>query len=369
MKQPASRAFSNLFNDSLIIPQSLTPSYLPGLDGLRALAIIIVIAGHLFMGTAYANSFIGSVGVDVFFVISGFLITTLLLKEKVKTGKISLKGFYMRRVLRIIPVAYLYILVVFVLNIWLRLDVPGRAFLSSMFFVQNIPRLSGYNWYVEHYWSLSVEEQFYLTFPFLLAYSTRKYTGLVVLLIIGVVLVEYLAFNNVGIFKTNAIVHLLSFIVINLLGYTVPILIGSLFAVMLFKGMLQVNSAFLNRYLGLVIFILALLIRVDSSLINIPYSRLFIFPVMVGFVIVLNLNIRGILTQILSNRVLVYIGKLSYSLYIWQQLFSNPAISIGPVNSIWLRLLLIVGVSMASYHLYETKFLLLRSRFKAKVQQ
>ena len=357
--------YHNLFSENLTIPDCLKPNYLPGLDGLRALSIIIVLAGHFFMNTNYRDTFVGSIGVDIFFVISGFLITSLLLKEKVNTGKISLKRFYLRRVIRIIPVGYLFILTLILLNSILKLNIQAHSFVSSALFLQNIPHISGYNWYVQHYWSLSVEEQFYLLFPFLLAYRLKVYVQIIITLIIFVVIVEYLGFNNIGVFSSNAFVHIGAFIVINLFGFTVPILIGSLFAILLFKEVLSTNDTPFLRWLSLILIILAFLIRIDSSPLNIPYSRLFLFPALVAYVIVLNLNKKSTLSIFLNRPILTYIGKLSYSIYIWQQLFSNLLYSIVG-ESIWLRLLTIMTVSVISFHLYEKQFLKLKRHFAAK---
>src|ERR1700761_4201490 len=133
-------AFKNrLFADIVSVPPILAPGLLPGLNGLRGVSILMVLMGHLTMNSRYGSTFAGSIGVWIFFVISGFLITTLLLKEKVQTGKISLKQFYIRRFLRIIPVAYLFLITLVILNSALKLQVPSKSFLSAFLFFQNLP--------------------------------------------------------------------------------------------------------------------------------------------------------------------------------------------------------------------------------------
>jgi peptidoglycan/LPS O-acetylase OafA/YrhL len=107
MRKYLKRVNSKLFCNDITVPALLKPAHLPGLDGLRGIAIIIVLLSHIFKGTPYAKSFPGDTGVEIFFVISGFLITSLLLKEKINNGHISLKHFYIRRILRILPLAYL----------------------------------------------------------------------------------------------------------------------------------------------------------------------------------------------------------------------------------------------------------------------
>jgi peptidoglycan/LPS O-acetylase OafA/YrhL len=144
---------------------SRTTSRIPSLDGLRAIAISLVLIGHaagqaperghFFFLWVYANF-----GVQIFFVISGYLITTLLLKEYDRTGTISLADFYRRRAYRILPAAYAFILTIFLLQ-WktlTRWDVS-----SSLLYLLNYD--SGRPWNLGHLWSLSVEEQFYLLWP------------------------------------------------------------------------------------------------------------------------------------------------------------------------------------------------------------
>jgi peptidoglycan/LPS O-acetylase OafA/YrhL len=176
----------------------MIPGRIPSLDGLRALSIVLVIIAH-FAGTAHLpKSFepiehLGNYGVRFFFVISGFLITTLLLKEYAKTKSVSLRHFYIRRCLRILPAFYVYVGSIVVLTaIGLITLYPGDLLhaLTYTMNYQNIPvdipngRANG--WYLTHLWSLSVEEQFYLLWPllFLLLRPRRALTlaGFVILL-------------------------------------------------------------------------------------------------------------------------------------------------------------------------------------------
>ena len=124
-------------------------------------------------------------GVDLFFVISGFLITTLLLKEKINSGSVSLKSFYARRFLKIIPGAYLYILIILLLNHILNLHIPALAFIGATLYLQDFMRfhISGY---FNHYWSLSVEEQYYLIFPLILARNLKVFSLLLPILLVTI---------------------------------------------------------------------------------------------------------------------------------------------------------------------------------------
>jgi peptidoglycan/LPS O-acetylase OafA/YrhL len=158
----------------------MTPFYRPEVDGLRAIAVLAVVLFHAGIGSA------GFVGVDVFFVISGYLITSLLLREWNSTGEIDLPAFYGRRVRRIVPAATLVIICVLAAARWL---LPGDAQSHAAFsagaasvFVANIFFQYASGGYFDmaaaempllHLWSLSVEEQFYLLWPALLLLVMR----------------------------------------------------------------------------------------------------------------------------------------------------------------------------------------------------
>lgn len=148
--------------------------YEPSLDGIRAIAVLLVMAGHL--GLVYA----GGLGVDIFFVLSGYLITAILISEFSVNGRISLKKFYARRALRILPAV---ILLLAVLNVFVAITQPSEQAttlrwnsLGALFYSANWLRVFGRDLgIVGHLWSLSIEEQFYFLWPITLAFLlTRK---------------------------------------------------------------------------------------------------------------------------------------------------------------------------------------------------
>ncbi|MHB8208821.1 acyltransferase family protein, partial [Mucilaginibacter sp.] len=188
---------TSIYSEVTTIPPFLLEKYIPSLDGFRAFSIILVIISHLsfnFQNSVLFKLELGGFGVSIFFVISGFLITLLLLKEKSKYGKISLSNFYVRRFLRILPVAYLFILVLILLNNFLSLHISYEYFIPPIFFVKNFFPITF--WSVDHYWSLSVEEQFYLIFPFILSYSFKKYIKITFSLIFLIPLISYIYYHN-----------------------------------------------------------------------------------------------------------------------------------------------------------------------------
>jgi len=138
------------------------PSRIPSLDGLRAISISLVVVGHwaeLRYHSDVAGAF-ANLGVRIFFVISGYLITTLLLKEHSRTATIGLQEFYVRRAYRILPAAFVFMAVVFAMY-WRELRWYHMA--AAALYVANFD--FAHPWFLGHLWSLSVEEQFYFLWP------------------------------------------------------------------------------------------------------------------------------------------------------------------------------------------------------------
>jgi peptidoglycan/LPS O-acetylase OafA/YrhL len=168
----------------------LRSSYLPALDGLRALAALLVIFYHFQIGRKVGHW--GNLGVEMFFTLSGFLITWLLLREQEQHGAINLGQFYIRRSLRIFPAFYIFGLLSLGLLLLNGLEVRWAAFLAAFFYVSNIYDALGYPYqrFLGHTWSLAVEEQFYLLWPLmllmlLLCRRNTRYMTNVLIAIIG----------------------------------------------------------------------------------------------------------------------------------------------------------------------------------------
>ena len=151
---------------------------IPSLDGMRAVALVFVLANHVLFAqdTPWLLLWDGQMGLRVFFVMSGFLITGMVMAEKRKTGRIDLKRFYLRRALRILPVIVVYLGALAALTAagWLR--VPAAELWTSLLSIRDwVPG----NWYTGHFWSLSFEERFYLVWPSLVIWGVwkRAYPG------------------------------------------------------------------------------------------------------------------------------------------------------------------------------------------------
>lgn len=156
--------------------------YRPGLDGLRALAVAMVVVSHLDGGAQ--GGITGWGGVTVFFVLSGFLITRLMTEEHARTGRVNVRSFWRRRIARLIPAAFLVIGVVTIAELdWLRAIAAG-SYLTNWIMLYGSISLEP----LDHYWSLALEEQFYLLWPLLFVplFLGRPRTLLVVAAMVAV---------------------------------------------------------------------------------------------------------------------------------------------------------------------------------------
>ncbi len=321
---------------------------LPSLDGWRAVSIMLVILGHLVNGiqlkgvnplpgwTEYLPpDRLAGDGVNAFFVISGFIITTLLLQEK-ERQQVSLKHFYIKRALRIIPVFYLYIITIIVLNAFQHWNIGFAEFLQNFLFLNNFA-IWGNSIIIFHAWSLSIEEQFYLTWPWLIKYSNEFLIIALVccFAIVSAWICRYLLYYRVGhdLFDSH---HKAGFIANNILSnfvvYIDALMTGSLFALLYAKSVLSKFFAGLLRphIMLLVTAVIYLIVDQLSQAHNIdaftvPFTRT-IKCIAFGYWMLHTIYKTSWLSAFLNSRLMVMIGFWSYGLYLWQQLFLVPMI-------------------------------------------
>jgi peptidoglycan/LPS O-acetylase OafA/YrhL len=361
--------FQKLSAPITTVPEVLQTSYYPALDGLRGISILIVLLAHFGINKyLYPHGLLAdsTTGVHIFFVISGFLITTLLLKEKLRNKSISLKYFYLRRILRILPVAYLFLLVLMVLNNIFHLHITLLDFIQTACFVKNFPVKSSH--YTAHFWSLAVEEQFYLVFPFLLTLSIDWYFFVALIIVITLPLGCMLGYYFPSIFG--------SFMLIRLCMYAfwkgpVIILIGSVSSMLMFKHIIALKCRRINYWLGIILLLVAIIIRTPTFLCYTKYLSEYLSAIFVAFAIMFALQPGTLLSNILSNRLLMRIGVLSYSLYIWQQLFIGanawqPWMHALRNHPLWqlivIRFVAIFSIAMCSY-VFEKQFLKMKDKY------
>jgi peptidoglycan/LPS O-acetylase OafA/YrhL len=336
---------------------------LKSLDGLRGISILFVLIGHgafafkPLLGDLFPVFGNQSFGVSLFFGLSGFLITLLLLKEEDKNNKISLKVFYIKRFFRIFPPYYFYLFVIFLLWTFNYVPMSKIDMYASLAYLWNyIPETS--EWLVGHSWSLAVEEQFYFLWPLLLVFTSRKYSvKIVYALIILSPLIRLGTYYFFPEFRGR--------ISIMLHTRVDTLMFGCLCAFYYNNGTLKSIVDKFNRYHFTKIIIFFTLTIAPFA--RILFSGKYTLPIgytiegVTIFLIIANLlylDRETILYKALNNKVLRHIGILSYGIYLWQQLFLSHHFELNIVA----RLSLLYGVVLLSYLFVEYPFYLLRRK-------
>jgi peptidoglycan/LPS O-acetylase OafA/YrhL len=356
------------------VPRSIVPSVpsqpipsphetrqIPSLDGIRALSIVLVVAWHLSSsGSAPWLAQLwridsGNLGVRVFFVISGYLITSLLLAEHARTGTISLRRFYLRRALRIMPAFYFFLCVMALAAALGLVPVTRTALLRAATYSANY---AGTGWTLGHTWTLAVEEQFYVLWPSLIVLLgvRRSFMGAALVLLLSPL------FRSIAVlsghwpdnprYSFECVADALA--TGCLLAYARPWLWNQArYRRMLERGAMElwpivilaiaVASARWEHFgsiVGISLLNIAIAVWIDWCL-RFPGSR-------VG--------------RILNARPIAFVGVLSYSIYLWQQ----PFLREGHTLRFPLSILCIGVLALASYFCIERPMLRLRARIEGR---
>jgi peptidoglycan/LPS O-acetylase OafA/YrhL len=352
-----------------------------GLDGLRALSILLVILIHTiqrrnlthpvpYIAYVLGN---GGMGVLIFFVISGYLITSMLLREHEKTGSISLKHFYIRRAFRILPPLYLYVLFIALLGLAGHLaGVTTREIVTALTLTRNYVR--GVDlWAFEHFWTLCIEEQFYLLWPGLVVFCLARWPGakgrraaarVACIVIIVEPFIRVLSYHFLPNFHNPGMFHMQADII--MFGATGALLQGH-------QRFEKIYSR-LTRWpwlLPLVLFFVlgALGMRFQNYW-NMPIGFTLDGLVILMWLLWLTRNPHTLTGRIMNHSVVTWVGRLSYSLYIWQTFFlhyNNIPIFGGEtwLNTFPGNWVCIFAVAVFSYYLVEQPALRLRRFFQA----
>lgn len=338
---------------------------IPSLDGLRALSIGLVIFSHL-MGTrrfplgatAFGNiGDFGYLGVKVFFVISGYLITSLLIKEHEKTGTISLLGFIKRRAWRIFPAFYVFIACMCLAWGLGWLAMQTGDVIAAVTYTMNYRADPA--WALGHIWSLSVEEQFYLLWPFLvLTFGRRRIVAVSAVMIVLAIGFRAIAWYH---FHSDELVEA-----------AYPCVMDSIAVGCLLAGLrTRLDGArgyqrFLRSPLFLIVPVAVAVFQYPSRpelqyLLGTTFENL-------GIALIVDRSVRipdDPIGKLLNWSPLVWIGTLSYSLYLWQEPLLNHTLH-STIYTFPFNLLAAFGAAIASYYLIEKPTLALRDRRAAR---
>ncbi|BBF08573.1 acyltransferase family protein [Haemophilus influenzae] len=340
--------------------------YRPEIDGLRAIAVISVIIYHL--NENWLSG--GFLGVDIFFVISGFLITGIIITE-IQQNSFSLKQFYTRRIKRIYP-AFITVMalvsfiasVIFIYNDFNKLRKTielAIAFLSNFYLglTQGYFDLSANENPVLHIWSLAVEEQYYLIFPLILILAYKKFREIKVLFIITLILFFILlatSFIPANFYKE--VLHQPNIYYLSNLRFP-ELLVGSLLAIYHNLSASKQASKQASNVIAILstLLLFSCLFLMHNNIAFIPGVTL-ILPCIFTALIIHTTSQNNIIKLCLSNKAIVFIGKISYSLYLYHWIFIAFAYYITGEKQINNQLIAIVTVltiifSVLSYYLIE----------------
>ena len=395
---------SNVPSAASSVAPSVIPSspagrvFFPNLNGLRFLAVLLVIFDHLELVRSESGlpsfwsnpaiSLLGQLGVTLFFVLSGFLITYLLLAEKETLGEIKFGAFYLRRVLRIWPLYFVVVILgLFVLPHIAFFTPPGTLTQLYDHFAAKIvlyalilPNVALVLYppvaYLGQAWSIGVEEQFYIIWPVLLHFSTHYFRNFL-LLAGGIFVVGQLSWalttpqrhilpiNEI----TDFIKHFLFYFRIQCMA------VGGLFAWVLYRNKVGILKWLTPRPVQAGVWGLLLVMMVRGQ--TVPYCTQELYSVMFG-VVVLNLALTDSSLVNLRHKALDYLGRISYGLYMLHliaivvalrvvSLFVVPASPWHHLATFLVALVGSVALAAFSFRYLETPFLGLKKRF-ARIQ-
>ncbi len=334
--------------------------HFPALDGLRGFSILAVIWHHAVDPAGIWGYF----GVSLFFAISGFLITTLLLRERVATGRISLRNFYMRRTLRIFPLYYavvaLYVVVVLVLE---RDSIPGQQFFrnlpSFLTYTSNlfVPLTSGERTIFYFAWSLATEEQFYLVWPNVVRWSRRWHAAVTVMLVVLALSVVAAWLNHQFPERASPAMGTLQSIA--------PIALGCLAAYLV--DVPRARSALWPLLSAPWAAPVLLAASVAAALSPLPWV---VSHLLMASVVVSSCFARGV--PVMELAALRAVGVVSYGMYLLHLLVLNavervvPGHLHSPVLLFAVATAVVFVVARISFVTYEQWFLRLKSRFRSE---
>jgi peptidoglycan/LPS O-acetylase OafA/YrhL len=354
--------------------------YFPNLNAIRFLAALLVIVHHIeqykemfgFINVFHQHNIqlMSKIGVTLFFVLSGFLITYLLLVEEKETGAIKIKSFYIRRILRIWPLYYFVVLLAFFILPSIGLmQLPGHDashwWIKLVFFIFLMPNvihaLGAGVAYGTQTWSVGAEEQFYLIWPWLLKLINNKLK-----LVLGVILI-YFIFKFLFAYCYN--IHY-AFAYLHRIWYLFPIdnmAFGALFAVIYFNQYTKAIHFFYHPILQVLVW-LTVIILIYSG-ISLGFFHHQIYALLFG-ILIFNLATNPKTVVNFKSRLLDYLGKISYGIYMYHSIFIVLSLKTLKAFHLYNNVLLYICsfaftmlVSWCSYAYFEKFFIKMKMKY------
>jgi peptidoglycan/LPS O-acetylase OafA/YrhL len=348
------------------------------LDSLRAIAVTFVLIGHYFPSFYMWKYFpIGAIGVDIFFVLSGFLITNILINQRdlndsFKCNKLKIiSNFYIRRILRIFPIYYIFIIFIYLFSSIFQANI-NSALPYLLTYTVNIYffKKNGFSGEISHLWTLAVEEQFYFIWPWIVLF-TKKY----LLLYIIIVFISIGVFGKI-IMVNNSMGGYLTFNCFDAFGF------GALFSY--FYSTPKENFIKFNKsisFLAFFSFILFVYGLFHQRYVPLRTLNSIIALYIITYIVMHNESRSLFFKYVLNNKVLIFIGKISYGIYLYHLIvlaFVNSKYFNLHFNSLlpdlvyrkywnylflFENIFLLLLISWFSFILIEIKFLNLKKYF------
>lgn len=350
--------------------------YLPSIDSLRALAVLAVIIYHVDVN--YLPG--GFLGVDLFFVLSGYLISSLIIKEFRKTGTVNLYNFYIRRARRLLPAVYFMITIGLVVMVLFNEVLLRKSHLDAIF---------GYIyssnwWYIfhkldyfdsfgaqspfKHLWSLAIEEQFYMIFPLLFLLvngkkkskdGTYKLNKNFLYVVLGLILVSLIA--HILLFDINNISRIYFGTDTRAFSLLVGVVGAILYPMERLHSKVTPQQNMIYSVVSLASIATLITVMVYTSEYNTwLYRGGFLLVAILGLIVIISSGKQHtFMSKLLSFKPIVFIGKISYSLYLWHfpiLVLTTPVSEIGNPNIFFVisRIVLTFAVAIVSYVFVET---------------
>lgn len=351
---------------------SADPKYMPQLDTLRAFAVFCVLISHWLPEHHRLRVFpFGYAGITLFFVLSGFLISEILIKsreiaEAKNQNKFhSAKQFYIRRTLRIFPIYYITLFILYIFNVNEIRDI----FFWFLFYASNIYffTIHSYAGYLSHFWTLAVEEQFYIIWPFIILFIPKKYLlrSIFVIISIGPLFRAFMYFINLKNPGFYSFAEVLTPSCMDSFG------LGALLA---YYRIYKNN--FIIPYFRLIklfffgyIFVFTILIFFQPALIRIFFLNFNLSLIFLLLIYKTSIGFTGFLKIIFENKILLYLGKISYGMYLFHKFI--PLIynyfKLPEIQYLYFRMavytILLILISSLSWFLIERPINNLKRKF------
>ena len=350
-------------------------AYRPEIDGLRALAVFSVIIYHAkisFINSHFLTG--GYIGVDIFFVISGYLITSIILTEFYSTNSFSIRGFYNRRARRILPALTVVILATITYGYFYLYPISliglSKSSISSLFFSSNIFFWQAGELYdaenslmlpLLHTWSLSVEEQYYIIFPIIMLLIYKFFRNFTLVLFLGGFVSSFIMADYISKIEPSFNFYILPTRAWELLA-------GSIAAYLLInkENFIKKFKRYNLSNIGFVLILFSIIFFDDNT--RTP-SFVTVIPILGVFFIILFLDKNQFLFKLLSSKPLVFLGLISYSLYLWHYpIFSYSRIIEfynGSMDKFLILLSICFVLSFLTYKFVERPFRNKNKSFKS----